>query len=65
MDDLRSTQPSALQKDAQVIASCKNCAKLIVEGGISIATAIVCQTPLFFAQMVEAQGFDVAIVLEK
>ena len=49
LEDLNSIPPLALQKDVVVMASRKNCTKLIVEDGVSTATTIVCQTPLFFA----------------
>ena len=65
LEDLNSTPPSALQKDAVVIASCKNRSKSTVKDGVSAAATIVCQILLFSAQMVGACGFDVVFMLKK
>ena len=47
------------------MAFLKNLAKLAVEARISATATNFCQNPLFSIQMVEALGFDKAIVLEK
>ena len=52
-------------KNVEVTPSCKNHAKSIIEDGASVVATILCQTLLFFAQMVGACGFDVATILEK
>ena len=65
LKNLNSIPPSALQKDVVVTTSSKNHTKSTIEDGVSDAATIVYQTPLFFAQMVRACGFDVVTVLEK
>ena len=63
LEDLSSTPPPALQKDAETSTSHKARAKPTMEGKVSSAAAVVCQTPLFLAQMIKASGFNVATVL--
>ena len=65
MEDLNSTPPLTLSKDAVVSTSRKNRTKSTIEDGVSTIATIVCQTLLYSAHMVGARGFDVAIVLEK
>ena len=64
MKDLKFIPQLVLQKDAKVKIICTYHVKSIVARGISCAAAIVCQIPLFFAQMVGMHGFDTTIILE-